>query len=42
MVAEAASDAPGIALAALLPLPFLIVAYLFARQSIEARRPKAA
>lgn len=42
MVAEAASDAPGIALAALLPLPFVIVAYLFARQSVEARRPKAA
>jgi hypothetical protein len=42
MVATAASEAPSIALAALMPLPFLIVGYLFARQSVEARRHKTA
>lgn len=42
MVAEAASEAPSIALAVVLPLPFVIVAYLFARQSIEARRSRTA
>jgi len=42
MVRAAASDVPSIALAVIMPLPLVIVAYLFARQSVEARRPKAA
>jgi hypothetical protein len=41
-LAAAESDAPSIAIALALPLPLAIVAYLFARQSVEARRPKTA
>jgi hypothetical protein len=41
-VAAAANDAPSIALAVLMPLPLVLIAYLFARQSVEARRHRTA
>lgn len=42
IVATAWAEALHIALAVLVPLPFIIVAHLFARQSVEARRTRAA
>lgn len=41
IVAAAWADALSLALAVLIPLPLIAIAYLFARQSVEARRPKA-
>lgn len=42
MVAAAASQTSSLVLAVLIPLPLVVIAYLFARQSVESRRPKAA
>jgi hypothetical protein len=41
IVAAAWADALSLALAVLIPLPLIAFAYLFERQSVEARRPKA-
>jgi len=41
IVAAAWADALSLALAVLIPLPLIAIAYLFGRQSVEARRPKA-
>jgi hypothetical protein len=41
IVAAAWADALSLALAIIIPLPVVAIAYLFERQSVEARRPKA-